>query len=259
MFNFDPNLNPKRIVLVGAGGTGTHLAMMIGRILYDRNQRNQSVPNFIIIDPDHVEAKNVGRQLFTVADIGQSKAAIVSRRVNFMFGLSSTYHITPLQEVDFNDSSYRTHADTIVMGAVDNHEARQAIFDMNHIIWIDAGNDFDTAQVVIGNTDNWHQVIRQSTDENSLAILPVAPLLFPELLEPEPEAPTVSCADLTAQGDQHLLVNQTVSSVAANYLYKLLHRQPVNSYATFLDLGSGAVAPRMITPDTLQAWKETHA
>src|SRR5690349_11090646 len=88
MIEFDPRNYPKRIVLVGAGGTGAQWARSIARMLWDMRARNLEIQEFIIVDPDVVEAKNVGRQLFTHADCGHFKAEILARRLSYALGLN---------------------------------------------------------------------------------------------------------------------------------------------------------------------------
>ena len=61
---------PVKIVMLGAGGTGGHIAPHLYRLLYslDRPVR------FILCDGDVVEEKNLVRQNFTPADLGENKA-----------------------------------------------------------------------------------------------------------------------------------------------------------------------------------------
>jgi hypothetical protein len=72
---------------------------------------------------------------------------------------------------------------------------------------------------------------------------PNAALLFPQLLEPEPVPDTasntedagLSCAELVAMGEQGLFVNDLVASVAAQYIWRILYRQPITAFASFVD------------------------
>ena len=59
---------PVKIVMLGAGGTGGHIAPHLYRLLYalDRPVR------FIICDGDVVEEKNLVRQNFIPADLGEN-------------------------------------------------------------------------------------------------------------------------------------------------------------------------------------------
>ena len=65
---------PVKIVQLGAGGTGGHIAPHLYRLLYslDRPVR------YIICDGDVVEQKNLVRQNFTPADLGENKAQVLA-------------------------------------------------------------------------------------------------------------------------------------------------------------------------------------
>lgn len=227
---FDPTNNLSNIVLVGCGGTGAQWARSIARIVYDMKRRRLHAPSITFIDPDRVEEKNVGRQLFTYGDIGQFKAEVLARRFSAL-GL----------EIEWKNRAFKPKDDTgygtIICGAVDNHEARASIAKADGI-WIDCGNSRQAAQVVIGNENsrkNWDKYISKATDDH-YRYLPTAAVLFPQLLEPDTEPePELSCADLTAIGEQQLLINDMVANVASQYLWKLLNRQPITTFMTFID------------------------
>ena len=76
---------PVKIVMLGAGGTGGHIAPHLYRLLYalDRPVR------FIICDGDIVEEKNLVRQNFTPADIGENKAKVLAERYSSVFGMET--------------------------------------------------------------------------------------------------------------------------------------------------------------------------
>ncbi len=237
---FDPHGNLREIVLVGLGGTGSALARHVARITYDMRERNLHAPEIIrFVDPDVVEQKNVGRQMFTHADIGLHKAELLARRFNRALGLKIQWHNEP-----FDAEKHLAHEySTILLGAVDNHLARRSLSQAD-AVWLDAGNHHNSGQVVIGNTSNVERLKKPHSgdygnrkDTSQWSCLPNAALLFPELLEPEPEAPRpdLSCADLMLTGEQHLLSNDLLANVAAQYLYKLLHRLPISTFVTFVD------------------------
>ena len=74
LYTFDPRQMIRQIVVVGLGGTGSHVARNLARLLYHRRENRQSVPDMLFVDPDIVESSNLGRQLFAPADLNQSKA-----------------------------------------------------------------------------------------------------------------------------------------------------------------------------------------
>ena len=80
--------------------------------------------------------------------------------------------------------------------------------------------------------------------------------MFPDLLQPEPviEQPAPSCAELVTMGEQSLLVNDWQANVVAGYVYKLLHRQPIHSFLTFIDSQAGVVVNKPICRDELEVY-----
>ena len=64
MLSYDPNQNIQEIVLVGCGGTGGQVARTIARIIRMMLDSGKSAPRLRFVDPDIIETKNIGRQLF---------------------------------------------------------------------------------------------------------------------------------------------------------------------------------------------------
>lgn len=258
-FVFDPNLYLREIVLVGVGGTGSHLARAIARMLDVMNRSNLHRPALHLVDPDIVEEKNVGRQMFTYADIGQNKAEVLARRFNLALGLEISWSAEP-----FSPKHFKHNSGSILVGAVDGHEGRKAMAAVEGAIWIDCGNHFSTGQVSIGNTHQLNKLLnhwpsaKKGEGDKPIAInyLPNAAGLFPQLLQPEsaPVLPDVSCADLVALGEQHLLINDLVANVAAGYVFKLLYRQPIKTFLTYVDVDGLNVRSIPITKDDLAAY-----
>lgn len=262
---FDPNFYPRRVVLVGCGGTGAQWARSIARMLVDMRSRRLSLPEFIIIDPDKVEDKNVGRQMFTPADVGHYKAQVLASRFNLALGLEIGWLNEPFDPKPFHKHTAMGQSldpETLYCGAVDNHHARRQLnsvfYQTYRAVWIDAGNHATSGQVIIGNTNNIAQIkFEKKWNQDNLLVsyLPVATRLFPSLLDPEPvdvPRPDASCADLLAAGEQHLLVNDLMATIAAGYTFKLLYRQPITSFITYCDIDTMGVRSIQISKDDLE-------
>ena len=84
---FDPNTHIQTLSIVGLGGTGAQIARSVARMVYDMKAARLHTPQIVLIDSDKVEQKNVGRQLYTEADVGQPKAHVLMRRFNMALGL----------------------------------------------------------------------------------------------------------------------------------------------------------------------------
>jgi PRTRC genetic system ThiF family protein len=247
---FDPYTHLQTVIIVGLGGTGSQVARSLARMIYDMRRARLHIPKVVFIDPDVVEEKNVGRQMFSAGDIGQNKSRVLARRFNQALGLEIEAINQPLDV----QQHIERHGN-LVIGCVDNHLARCELAKAESI-WLDAGNHFDSGQVCIGNSPDRDTLLRHlEGDQNGkYRYLPSPALLFPQLLEPEPEAvpqPTLSCADLVAQGEQHLLINDLVACVVAGYVYKLLHRQPVTTFVSYVSVDGLTVRSLPICRDEL--------
>ena len=105
------------VTLVGLGGSGSQLARSLCRVVYDLKLRQKHVPLLRFVDPDRVEAKNLGRQAFSPGDIGDFKSAVAARRFSYSLGLEIEYFTEPFNADKHTDRS------TLLVGAVDNHVA----------------------------------------------------------------------------------------------------------------------------------------
>ena len=76
-----------KIVMLGAGGSGGHIAPHLYRLLYALERPVR----FIICDGDIVEEKNLVRQNFTPADLGENKAKVLAERYSSVFGMETEY------------------------------------------------------------------------------------------------------------------------------------------------------------------------
>jgi PRTRC genetic system ThiF family protein len=252
---FDPHIHLQTISIVGLGGTGAQVARTVARMVYDMRAARLHTPHVILIDPDKVELPNVGRQLYTAADVGQSKAHVLMRRFNLALGLD-------IQAIDqpVNAERHFERGDHLIIGAVDNHLARRELARVSRAVWVDAGNHFNAGQVIIGNTGDLDTLLRHIDGQNGrYAYLPHARLLFPALLEPEPETETQpeaqrSCAERVAAREQDLLINDWMATIASQYVYKLLRRQPITSFVSYVSADGLSVRSLPICREELLAY-----
>ena len=78
---------PVKIVMLGAGGTGGHIAPHLYRLLHALDRPVK----VIIADGDIVEEKNLVRQNFIAADLGRNKAQVLAERYASAFGMEAQY------------------------------------------------------------------------------------------------------------------------------------------------------------------------
>jgi PRTRC genetic system ThiF family protein len=247
-----PELDKVCIALIGCGGTGSHIAQSLARLAVHCRESGGPEIMLVFVDGDRVEAKNVGRQLFSEADIGKNKAQALAGRFSAVFGLKITGVPRMLTQQFYASGDWSRPKYNIIVGAVDGATGRQAISATAHQfqLWIDCGNHESSGQVVAGNT------LDQKRLKGTLALgicsaLPSAPLIYPELLKDAPEQPQLDCAAAMQDNAQSLCVNQAMAAVASQYLYQVVVQRKLMTFRTVIDLSSLTMRSDMITARAL--------
>ncbi len=215
---------PVKIVMLGAGGTGGHIAPHLYRLLYalDRPVR------FIICDGDVIEAKNLVRQNFTPADLGENKARVLAERYSAVFGMETEYLPSFIESEEqlqllllpqvWRKGQYGGTQITelvILLGAVDNNKSRQLchrVFSQaKELIYIDAGNGEHTGQVVCG--------VRRA---GKTYFKPIGDI-YPDMLEDTDKFPSeLSCAEASVSAPQSMAANITAATAVVDMVYNIL-------------------------------------
>ncbi len=107
------SMEKKKIVLVGAGALGSHLALLV------RNHVDIKVVDF-----DRVEAKNAMSQLHPLGSVGKNKALALQQTLKFLFGLR--VEAVPHKLVVDNAREILENSD-LVVDCVDNGGTRRLI------------------------------------------------------------------------------------------------------------------------------------
>ncbi len=216
---------PVKIVQLGAGGTGGHIAPHLYRLLYSLERPVR----YIICDGDVVEEKNLVRQNFTPADLGENKARVLAERYSTVFGMETEYVPTFVENEDqlkelLTPQSWRTGPYyngrqitelVVLLGAVDNNKSRQLchrVFNQaKELIYIDSGNGEYTGQVVCG--------VRRS----GKTYYPPIGAVYPDVLEETDKFPTeLSCAEASVSAPQSMAANITAATVVVDMIYNIL-------------------------------------
>lgn len=260
VYIYDPRVI--QIVVVGCGGIGAYVIQHIARLMRILYEGNKGV-NLALVDPDVVEEKNLGRQLFCDAEVGIPKSVALARRYGQGFGLNTVAY-----ECEYNDGLLLDGVDlTILVGCVDNHEGRQAMHEtlarnpqriaphvLPRIFWLDCGNLKDTGRAMIGTAYTAEQCEGAFLEKKRVISLPSPGLQSPGLLIPERAdigGRPMSCAELQMANLQSLNINAAIAVQAADMLTRLLVTHDLKRYQSAVNMASGSVKSSYCTPDEI--------
>ncbi len=252
-----PDFKRVHLTLVGCGGTGSHIASGLASIAIALAERNIPM-DLLFIDPDRVEDKNVGRQLFSLADVGKPKAEVVADRLNRSFGLRIGADVRSIDRLDSFIAPDYENAINVVVGAVDNPAARSLLANAVTLakgrLWsLDCGNENHSGQVALGNIADRLKMIG-SIGLGMIDRLPAPHLLYPDLIE-TPKAKRskrgMSCAEATTEGEQSLMINRAIAAYACSMLNDFLITRDLKYFALAVDLQWGGTRAYTIDAPTI--------
>ena len=241
---------PVRMLVVGCGGTGA--AFTSGLPYLHQAMRALGHPGGLqvtVADGDLVSESNCVRQPFSVHHIGRNKAEVLVSGLNNWWGLpwsAIPRNITPEDRLDRYD---------IVVGCVDNRAARRVLANAtrstyNVRYWLDAGNDADFGQVVLG----------EPRPQTPAALrLPTVDELLPETVRSGPENNGPSCSAVEALTRQAPFTNHVVAHHMLFLLGQLFTRGELTHHGMFLNLARGTVEPIPVDPEQWEAMKDVPA
>lgn len=261
---------PITIALVGCGGTGSHIAQALARIAaHTRHGREQL--RLVFLDGDHVEEKNVGRQLFGPGDVGQNKAIALAARFNHLFGLAieaipAMATQTLLQEIRTDGqrvrASIRPAGVGLLIGAVDSAAGRRVLAttlsaSKHWQLWLDSGNHEASGQVVIGS-ETEAEGLADAIKLGLCTKLPAPSLVYPELLGRTVQR-RQDCAEAVEQNIQALMVNQMMGAIVAEYLAQIVLHRRLTAFQTTVDLRTLSMRSTPITASAIAAIRQAGA
>jgi PRTRC genetic system ThiF family protein len=251
--------NPVRVNLIGAGGTGGQVLTALARMNHALIALGHPGLMVNLHDDDRVELANLGRQLFTTAELGLYKSVALINRVNRFFG--TNWKAVP-ERYDKNYSGKGEDAwATLTISCVDTVGARFEIGEIlqtlsksvsgyhyrnKPLYWMDFGNSRYTGQVVLSTIGE----IKQPAMEQfrTVAKLPLVTEEFKELLTASETADdTPSCSLAEALTKQDLFINSALANHGASLLWSLFREGMLSHRGFFLNLKDFRTQPLQVS------------
>lgn len=236
-----------KVVIIGAGGTGSELISQLFKINYTLIELGSAGLDVTLIDDDIVSPTNIGRQSFYPFDISQPKSKTLIDRFNTFGNLNWEYvieRVTPQNIRNFIPNN------CVVFTCVDNPIARVTVGEhlkkriKSEVIWIDGGNGRSDGQVVCGTYEN-----RQDLP---FARLPSVYDLYGQQLKTQEYIPTESCSHVEAIRAQTLGINNAIAMQMTQLIWQLIREGEIHAHGAIVDLKSFTVNA---LPIDAEIWK----
>jgi len=219
-----------KIIVVGAGGTGSYFLKEFSRYLYQNDKALNHIFEMCIIDGDEVEGKNLKRQAFIEDDIGLPKSVVMASALNDAFSLHWTgFDQYLLRAEELEDDCYDGNVIPIIVGCVDNHACRLVCeeFFNNHesCIYYDSANEFSSGEVVF------------AVKKDGVVLSPLRSSIFPDIKKGDlRNVEEMSCTELNEVAPQHIAANMNAGLILLNAMTTLFEDGIVTGGMTLFDI-----------------------
>lgn len=248
------------IVQVGTGGTGGYLVQHIAQML----GTSQIPASYVVADPDIIEKKNLGNQLFLDDEVGLRKADVLASRYSAAYGIdiasySESYiespeHLMQLFSKEYLTIENRMHHHVavlpILISCVDNNYSRQIFHqffeNVPQCIYIDAGNEstampadwqersktaWTDEELQTYKASGWTGQVVTGVKLPGFRQDPVA-VVLPDILTDDDEiSPSeMSCSDLSASEPQRLIVNKFAALAILSVLTEIVEDNTLSTH-----------------------------
>lgn len=232
------------VELAGMGGTGSQVLTGLARMNEALMGLGHPGLHVRAWDPDIVSTANMGRQLFSPADLNLNKATVLISRVNRYFG----YEWQAMPELYTGKEK-----GNILITCVDTAKARLQIHSKVYFqqssktapydfayYWLDIGNLQKTGQVVLGSLC---KISQPASKEKRKFVLPTVVEKFPQLKRIKEELQGPSCSLAEALEKQDLFINSTLAQFGCNLLWKLIKDGEIRYQGCYVNLETLSVNP----------------
>jgi len=202
----------KRILVVGAGGTGSILLPQLARLLL----LAENMPELHIADGDSYSESNITRQNFALQYVGENKAKYQAELLVFQMPNIAEkifYHDEYLSKADIDELVIDG---TIVVNCVDNLAARKYVEDV--VCKLDNG-----AHICCGN-ELRHGQVQISGRKAGVQFAPTIYERNPDWNSINDDRAEMTCEQIATlpSGGQVICSNMTAASIALNFVYQLM-------------------------------------
>jgi len=254
--------HPVTVHVIGCGGTGSQVINSLARMNSALKALGHPGLYITAIDDDKVSEANMGRQLFSLSDVGEYKCITLIGRINRFFGLD--WKALPLRYskdikpanitiscVDSGKSrkeimealAHYTHERKHTTTHAGNYYARVRLNPYEDpYYWMDFGNMKDRGQVVLGTIQSIEQPEKSAMQ--GIPELKSIVDLHPDILKDnkkDDQGPSCSLAE--ALGKQDLFINTNLANMGLGIIWKMFRELHIEEHGLYLNMKNFSCNP----------------
>jgi PRTRC genetic system ThiF family protein len=244
-------LNPPHKItvdLVGLGGTGSIVLTNLARMNEALTGLGHPGLHVRAWDNDIVSSSNMGRQLFSPADLDQNKASVLITRVNRFFGYE--WQAVPRLYIGKETSNITITCVDTAKARIDIH--KKIYFSPSALsthtdkpyYWLDIGNLQTTGQVILGTLV---KIGQPKSEHKRKFVVPTVIEKFPQIKRIKEKDQGPSCSLAEALEKQDLFINSTLAQFGCNILWKLIREGMIKYHGCYVNLETLSVNPIKIS------------
>lgn len=240
--------HPVTVNLIGCGGTGSQVLTSLARINCALVALGHPGIKVRAYDDDMVTEANIGRQLFSLSDIGLNKADVLITRTNRFFGTDWMMAPHRFGEAEYSGANINISCVDSVKSRLKIEKALLKCQEAHNIdtdtgyYWFDFGNGRTFGQAILGTLQNIQQPKVKDKDIDVIPVLKTVTGLF-DLSKVNEKDSGPSCSLAEALRKQDLFINSTLAQLGCALLWKLLSTGSIDYQGMYLNLDTMKVNP----------------
>lgn len=245
--------SPINIIVVGIGGTGSHLAHKLAKISLAFQELQRPLFRVLLIDDGEVRNTTHFRGSFSPFMIDGMKAIETAEYILRFYGLDNFDYLQERisETTTFYDLGITSNQCVIFITCTDTISSRKLLrnilapYKIEHpnVYWMDIGNDKDFGQIILGTQSKITQPAIAGVKTKSK--LPLFHTFFDDYFNRK-DNNRQSCNFFETTSSQELFINDIMASHAAYMLYDFLINYNLTYQGMFINMETLTINPILL-------------
>jgi len=248
------NTSEVHFIIVGAGGTGSHLTYKMAKIALALKELGRKPIKVTLVDGGEIRNTTHFRGNFSPFVREGNKAVNTIEYVNRLFKVDfKSLDAAIAEATTYMDIGLQTNQCVFFITCTDTISSRAAtksilenfskLYKFSSLYWMDIGNDKDFGQYILGTVGKIEQPYVPGV--KTIAKMPLFYTFFEEYFK-RTDSNTQSCNFFETVSSQELLINDIMATHAAYMIYDFLINYNITYQGAFINMETLTINPIML-------------